>query len=600
MQPLFVYDADCGFCLAWIDYFQSVVNGAVQFVSYQNITDEIPEYTNDDFAKAVHLIEPDGSVSTGANATFKMFWLAGKKKHWYRLYRTIPGFAWISEWFYQFVARHRGGMYRLTRLLFGLPIRDPSYTLVQDIFIRGLGLVYLVAFISLGVQLPGLLGSDGILPVQKTLAAAVEQASGFAVWSLPTVFWLFASNAALFSALVLGILASCGIVTRTLERTSLCAAFILYLSFVTAGGAFFAYQWDMLLLEAGFLGILFSIFMPAVWALRALLFKLMMMSGLGKLAFGGGGWHELTALSSQFETQPLPTPLAWYMHQLPVWMHQMMTALTIGVEVFIPVLYAAPRRVRFIAAWVTIGFQAAIFLTGNYTFFNVLALVLALTLFDDRALRSVIPDRLVQTIEQYARHTSHYLMRGFVAVLVTILAIFSVTQGLLSGLLWPLKPIHSLVAPLKISNSYGLFISMTQHRPELIIQGSRDGEHWQRYNFAYKPDSPRDRPSFIAPHQPRLDWQMWFAALRAQARADNGKRAIPPPWLSNLVVRLRQGSDEVTQLFEQNPFPESPPQYVRVVRYEYSFSSSGSRRWWDGEKRGVYIPPVTLTDFQND
>jgi hypothetical protein len=130
---------------------------------------------------------------------------------------------------------------------------------------------------------------------------------------------------------------------------------------------------------------------------------------------------------------------------------------------------------------------------------------------------------------------------------------------------------------------------MTTSRPEVIVEGSNDGVKWDAYEFKYKPGDLSRRPPFVAPHQPRLDWQMWFAAL-GDVRQN--------PWFANFCVRLLQGSPEVLALLERNPFPNAPPRYLRAVVCEYHFTDLATRRatgqWWRREWKGIYLPPISI------
>jgi hypothetical protein len=147
------------------------------------------------------------------------------------------------------------------------------------------------------------------------------------------------------------------------------------------------------------------------------------------------------------------------------------------------------------------------------------------------------------------------------------------------------------VSPLLIVNSYGLFAAMTTTRREIEVEGSDDGQHWREYAFRYKPDAISRRPPWIIPHQPRLDWQMWFAAL-------GGNRE--QPWLHNFLQRLLEGSPQVVSLLAANPFPDHPPKYVRAVLYEYRFADARTRaatgQWWMRRKLGGISPGVSRSD----
>ncbi len=126
---------------------------------------------------------------------------------------------------------------------------------------------------------------------------------------------------------------------------------------------------------------------------------------------------------------------------------------------------------------------------------------------------------------------------------------------------------------------------MTTLRPEIVVEGSNDGEHWAAYEFPYKPGDVRRPPPVVAPHQPHLDWQMWFAALGTYQENR---------WFVNFMVRLLQGEPAVLRLLAWNPFPKAPPRYIRARLFEYRFTTWGARAWWRREELGMYFPPVSL------
>jgi hypothetical protein len=162
---------------------------------------------------------------------------------------------------------------------------------------------------------------------------------------------------------------------------------------------------------------------------------------------------------------------------------------------------------------------------------------------------------------------------------------------------WPRQvlAVYAWLEPFRSSNTYGLFAVMTQKRPEIIVEGSDDGRTWRPYEFKYKPGDLNRRPAFVAPYQPRLDWQMWFAALSVWQRN---------PWFLRFEMRLLQNSAPVVALLEHNPFPEKPPKYIRAMTYDYQFTDIATRRktgnWWRRELIGPYMEPLTLEDFQRE
>jgi hypothetical protein len=227
--------------------------------------------------------------------------------------------------------------------------------------------------------------------------------------------------------------------------------------------------------------------------------------------------------------------------------------------------------------------QLLIILTGNYAFFNWLTLALCLFLFDDRALRRIVPKRSLKPQRNQRR------IAVAVAIMIVILSTAQLWQTFTGRLPWGTETIVSYAAPFALTSSYGLFATMTTRRGEIVVEGSNDGETWQEYEFRYKPGRLDRRPPWVAPHQPRLDWQMWFAALGVFQQ--NG-------WFVNMVARLLEGSPPVIALLERNPFPDAPPRYIRAQLYEYTFTKSGERNWWSRQLLGPYLPAISLQSFQ--
>jgi hypothetical protein len=310
----------------------------------------------------------------------------------------------------------------------------------------------------------------------------------------------------------------------------------------------------------------------------------MFLSGLVKLSSHDPVWRDWTALAYHYMTQPLPTPIAWYAYQLPPIVQRFSTAATLFIELVIPFSFFAPRLWRFFGAGAALFLQVLIFATGNYTFFNLLTMSLCLFLFDDRALGKIrLPERSARTSSAvvYA-----------VALLILTLSVSEIGEMLFETSLEPVTLVR-LAEPFEIANTYGLFASMTTTRPEIEVQGSNDGQTWLDYEFRYKPGDLRQPPHWVAPYQPRLDWQMWFAAL-------SDYRATP--WFTNFMLRLLQGSPDVLGLLEQNPFPNSPPKYVRAEKFDYSFTNFATRRatgaWWARRPQGLYFPQISLDDLR--
>jgi hypothetical protein len=471
------------------------------------------------------------------------------------------------------------------------------------VFLRILGLIYLLAFLSLSVQIDGLIGPRGLLPATQLLDGISAQVGPERFWLLPTAFWLGAGEAALRAAALLGVLLSLLLVVGVLPLPVLALLWATYLSFTNVGQVFLGYQWDSLLLETGFLALFVA---PArlwprpgpesepaplgLWLLRFLLFRLMLSSGLVKLVSGDSSWRRLTALRIHYETQPLPTWIGWYAHQLPAWFHTLSCALMFVVEVGVPFLLFAPRRLRIAGGAALAAFQVLIAATGNYGFFNLLSLALCLLALDDAALPAFLRARLSALEARPPRPFPTPILAPLAALVLLVSgAQMAGSTGIRVPWPSPVLGLFRLAAPFRTINSYGLFAVMTTSRPEIVVEGSMDGLAWRAYEFRWKPGDLHRDPAFVAPHQPRLDWQMWFAAL--ETCEEN-------PWFVRFLVALLEGSPPVLGLLETDPFPGRPPRFVRAVLYEYRFTDLSRLRedgaWWAREPRGLYCPVLSL------
>ena len=489
-----------------------------------------------------------------------------------------------------------------------------TYVLSRWLFLRLLGVVYLVAFLSLCPQVTGLVGDHGLLPAGAFLQRAHAIYGGAAYRLFPTLCWLGAGDGMLRALCWSGVVLALLLIAGVAQAPVLLLLWVDYLSVSVAGQTFLWFQWDALLLETGLLAILFAPtqllpsvtserapLAPARWLMWGLLLRLMVLSGVTKLASGDPTWRHLAALDYHFWTQPLPTWPAWYAHWLPEWMHRGMTLAILVIEAGVPWLILAPprwrhaRAARHAACAILIVGQLGIALTGNYGFFNLLAIVLCVPLLDDALLRRVLP--LALTAGEPEPRAKVYAVRGL-AVVLALLATLAFAREIaqtLPGVRRPLEnPLLDAVAPLRSVNGYGLFRVMTTERPEIVIEGSDDTlpPRWREYSFRWKPGDVTHRPGFVAPHMPRLDWQMWFAGLDP---------AGAQQWLLPLLRHLLEGTPQVLALLGESPFPARPPRYVRLVYYRYRFAppSAGaqSRAWWERERVGYLTRALSLADF---
>ena len=477
-------------------------------------------------------------------------------------------------------------------------VAPPHHRGVRQVFFVALGGIYFIAFTSLGRQVLGLYGERGVLPVKDLAESPQWAAAGRQRYlQLPSVFWRGASDAALVRGIRVGQALSLLVMAGLVPQAALTGLWALYLSYVSMGRDFLSFQWDALLLEMGLLAALTAPpgLRPGpgrrepsaleVWAWRVLAFRLYLGSGLAKLQSGDRTWRELTACDFYFETAPLPTRGGWYAHQTPARLRRFSTLAVLALETAGPLLVLAPRGLRLPGFGLMSALQALIFATGNYGFFNLQSAALGLWMLDDAALPRAL--RPASPAEPRA------LWRTAVAGLAVSPLLVLGAVELLGRFNWPrelprwVDALEQRLRPLRAVNGYGLFAVMTVRRPEISLEGSEDGHTWRPYTFRYKMEALDAPPRQVAPHLPRLDWMMWFAALGS-----------PPRWLYALVVRLLEGSPEVHGLFAQTPFGERAPRFIRAVLYDYRMTDRETRAqtgaWWRRERTGLYLPPVSL------
>jgi hypothetical protein len=508
------------------------------------------------------------------------------------------------------------------------------FALSASLFLRLLAVVHLVAFASAWTQLAGLIGPHGLLPAQPFFDAVLRQLGpAEARDQLPSLCWFIGAGPTALTALcAAGVALALLLFAGIAPAPALLGLWACYLSLCGAGQIFFNFQWDALLLETTLLAVFLAPWrLLPLWRtplhepprlarllLVWLLFRLMLLSGAVKLLSGDLSWRDLTALTFHYETQPLPTPLAYYAHQLPAWLHRAACAAMFTVELIVPFFFFAPRALRHRAALLTMTLMLLIALTGNYTYFNVLTAALCLLCLDAAALapllrlrhlchvirdklfrRPLVSDHAIRdpcsasTAPPLSAEPSRWhlwsvrLFATFVLLYTTLDTLPALLRGL--GPIPGLTPLATALAPYRSFNRYGLFAVMTNPRAELIFEGSDDSRTWLAYEFPHKPGDLARAPSWVAPHQPRLDWQLWFAALGSPTQNR---------WVLSLGEHLLRGTPEVLALLARNPFPAKPPRHLRVVRYEYHFTDPAQRaatgQVWRRTPLDFYLPPSSL------
>ncbi len=605
-QALLVFDGDCEFCRFWIDRWRDLTGERVLYAPASEIAVRFPDMSSERSVRALQLIDRDGRHYEGASAVFRILACA-PGLGWLTWFYEAPLVAPVSEAAYRFVAGHRPFFLKLTRLFWGRRFERPRYRLTGRIFLQALSAVYFIAFISLIPQLPGLVGRDGLLPLAAHLAGLKTRLGGLSYWAAPTLAWLNPGAGALQFMGILGAVAALLAFGGILTGPCFLLMWTLYLSLTVAGQDFTAFQWDNLLLEAGFLALFLAPFRfrasyasridtsaGGLWLFRFLLFRLTFSSGIINLLSGDATWRNLTVLRFYFETQPLPTALAWYAHHLPGWLLSALAASALAVGIIVPFLFFLPRRARLFGAAITAVSQLLLIATGNFAFFNWLTLVLCLTLLDDAVFERLWPKWKERKSEVPSGDAGGEKIRWaarFVAIAVVVLGLTQLA-ALFGRLPRPLLFLAAAQAPFRLVNAYGPFSLTATRRAEIVIEGSNDGITWKTYPFRHKPGDVRRAPEFIAPFHPRLDGQMWSAALGEAAETR---------WFPGLMARLLQGSPSVLALFAGNPFPDKPPIYVRATLYLYRFSTPAERKtdgsWWRRQVKAEYFPPATLSSL---
>jgi hypothetical protein len=467
-----------------------------------------------------------------------------------------------------------------------------DYQLTRLVIERGLGLTYLLAFLVALNQFPALLGERGLLPVPRYLGSA-----GFG--EAPSLFHLRYSDRLLSAVALTGVALSVSLVLGLLQAGPLWlpmlgwfVLWVLYLSIVNVGQRFYAFGWESLLLEAGFLAIFLGNArtappFPILILFRWLAFRLELGAGLIKLR-GDPCWRDLTCMDYHHETQPMPNPFSWYAHRLPRAFHRIEVLGNYVAQLVAPFLLLLPQPIATIGGLVMLGTQAYLVASGNYAWLNLLTMVLVVSAIPDSFIRTLLPG--AGAPPALAAPPLWFMVAvGAVTALVVVLSYWPV-RNLLGGR----QLMNAAFNRYHLVNTYGAFGSVTRERYEVVIEGTDADELseqtvWREYEFKAKPGDPRRRPPQVAPYHLRLDWLMWFAGISPSYAQD---------WFRPFLTRLLEGDPAVVRLLRRNPFPDAPPVRVRARYYRYRFTSRQKRRetgmWWMRELVGDYMPPVEL------
>lgn len=482
-----------------------------------------------------------------------------------------------------------------------------DYTIAREVIMRGVALIYFVAFLSTFNQFPTLVGERGLLPVQRF----VERTRPKDFPGLFRLKWFPYSDRKLRILCLLGMVLAVSVVAGLpqlgpgwLTIPVFLAMWSFYLSIVNLGQRFYSFGWETMLLEAGFVvGFLgsHSVAPPLLILLflRWLMFRLEFGAGMIKMR-GDPSWRNLTAMNYHHQTQPMPNPVSRWAHRKPEWWHKGETLGSHVVQLLMPWLLFLPQPIASIAACAIILSQLILVVTGNYAWLNWLTIILAFSGISDSFLRWVTggpwPGWFWERFEAEPAADAGMLSPAWWLILTSVVFLF------LAVLSWP--PLHNLFFAEKqkmnasfnrfhLVNAYGAFGSMTKERREFVIEGTMSptprNEDWRAYEFRGKPGDPARMPRHFAPYHLRLDWLMWFAALGAFREV----------WFSRFLDRILSGDPGIRRLLRTDPFGGEAPRLIRVRIYEYRFSTVQEKRqtgnWWVREERGLLVPPQGRT-----
>jgi hypothetical protein len=489
----------------------------------------------------------------------------------------MDGFAWIS-WF-----------------------DATDYDLARQVLQRGVAALYAVGFVSAIVQFPALLGERGLLSVPRLVARTPR-------WRSPSLFRLHYSDRYLRVVCWVGTLLAVTVVSGLPQAGPpwvpllvFLAMWVIYLSIVNVGQTFYAFGWESLLLEAGFLvAFLGSDQVPAplpvLVLVRWLVFRLEFGAGMIKMR-GDRSWRDLTALFYHHETQPMPNPLSRFAHLLPPWFHRMEVLGNHFAQLVVPWLLFAPQPVASIAAAVVIATQLWLVVTGNFAWLNAITIVLAF---------SAVSDSFLGLDQGFTSAAPNTATAAAASPLWWVILVAALTM-LIVALSWrPLLNLFSRHQLMNASfnrwhlvNAYGAFGSVTKHRYEVIVEGTTAAAptpdaQWSEYEFRGKPGDPKRIPPQIAPYHERLGWLLWFLALGAPHDT----------WFPALLRKLLEADPAVLKLLRRDPFAGVAPTFVRARLFAYRFATRAERKktglWWIREPLAVMAGPIRLAPQRDE
>ena len=475
----------------------------------------------------------------------------------------------------------------------------PEYWLTRYIILRFLGFIYFFAFLSLAVQVIPLMGENGLLPAKNFLETFQFEGKLSAFWHLPTIFWFYISDNFLLLLAWVGVILSIVVILGFANIPIMFLLWFIYMSFVHIGQTWYSYGWEIQLIETGFLAMFLCPLWNAkpfpgtappkqvIWLFRWLAFRINLGAGLIKIR-GDNCWKDLTCLYYHYETQPIPNPLSRYFYFMPKWFHRLGVIWNHFIELIVPWFVFWPRVSRYAAGILLISFQFILILSGNLSFLNYLTILPAIACFDDKFFKIFLPRKLIKKAEFASQNQVKFKIQPIVVYALIVLIVWlsiPVVQNLMSSR----QIMNTSFNQWDLVNTYGAFGSVGKERYELILEGTTDEfitdkTEWREYEFVAKPGNISRPFPLIAPYQPRIDWQIWFAAFE---RPENN------PWLMHLIWKLLDNDKNALSLLAYNPFPDKNPKYIRVQYYRYKFAKPGDKNYWERTYVGQWLPPLS-------
>ncbi|MFI6428260.1 lipase maturation factor family protein [Promicromonospora sp. NPDC050880] len=481
-----------------------------------------------------------------------------------------------------------------------------DYDVARTLLQRGFGALYALAFWGALRQFRPLLGEHGIAPVPR-FVQRTHWRDG------PSLFRLRYSDRLLVTVAWCGVLLGVSVVVGLPQAGPWWVPALVflvlwwcYLSLVNVGQTFYAFGWETLLCEAGFLVAFLGsdavgVPLVTILAVRWLLFRLEHGAGLIKWR-GDRAWRDLTALYYHHETQPLPGPFSWHAHHLPRRWHRFEVVGTHVSQLLVPYLLLLPQPFPSVAAAVFVLTQGWLVLTGNFAWLNWATIVLALGVVDDGTWAWLgglvgLPDGGAGAADGGAGAAG--------APPAPLAFVIAVSAAALLLLVLSVRPALNLASrnqrmnasfePFRLVNAYGAFGSVTRHRDEVAVEGTLDQDpgpgSWTEYEFRGKPGPTDRRPPQVAPYHLRLDWLMWFLPLGHSSR-----------WFTVFLRRLLEADPATLRLLRHDPFAGRRPVAVRAVLYRYRYTTPDERRrtgdWWVRQRLHLAMDPVRLVDGQ--